>query len=218
MEPKAFNNRGKNIDQLGLWPQPIFDWDNQVTAYARADRFAEMRRALASNLPPNITIVGTLALLPADLRQDIAGTALGDQISSVGFMPDYGVLPFGISIKSISGGEALLVHATSELFLKIPEGADGVDFEYSVNSASYAERDFDGMSFHMEVVVPSGELLPLKLDWVSPQHEPEIRRQHLDISSVPRGSVLLFRALPGPQQNNAFDQGWLHKVDFTIEP
>jgi hypothetical protein len=74
------------------------------------------------------------------------------------------------------------------------------------------------MSFHMEVVAPSGELLPLKLDWVSLQHEPEIRRQHLDISSVPRGSVLLFRALPGPQQNNAFDQGWLHKVDFTIEP
>ena len=209
---------GERIDQLNLWPQPIFDWENQVTAYARADRFAEMRRSLAENLPPGITIIGTSALLPEDLRDDIAGTELGDQISSVGFMPAFGVLPFGVSIKSITGGKALLVHATSELFFEMPEEAEWVEFEYSVNSSSYAERDFDGMSFHMEVLAPSGELLPLKLDWVSPQNEPEPCRQHLDISSVPSGSVLLFRALPGPQQNNAFDQGWLHKVDFTIEP
>ena len=110
------------------------------------------------------------------------------------------------------------MHATSELFFEIPSNATRVEFEYSVSPASFAEKDFDGMSFHMEVVVPSGELMPLKLDWVAPQHEPNFRRQLLDISAVPSGSMLLFRALPGPQQNNAYDQGWLHKVEFTIEP
>ena len=86
--------------------------------------------------------------------------------------------------------------------------------EYSISPASYTERDFDGMSFHMEVVGPDGEVLPLKLDWVSPHSEPNVRRQSLDVAPAPRGAVFLFRALPGPLQNNAYDQGWLYRVQF----
>ena len=204
----------ERIDQLGLWPQPVYEWDDQVTAYARADRYAEMRRILEVDLPRGITMDQSTDLLPVESRVQIANTELGAQIAPLGFEPDYGVLPYGVSINSTQYGKGLLTHATSELYFKIPLGARRVVVEYSISPASYTERDFDGMSFHMEVVGPDGEVLPLKLDWVSPHSEPNVRRQSLDVASAPMGAVFLFRALPGPLQNNAYDQGWLHRVQF----
>lgn len=204
----------ERIDQLGLWPQPVFEWEDQVTAYARADRYADVRRLLKGDTPLGITMNESTDLLPIESRVQFAGTELADQISQLEFVPDYGVLPFGIVINSTPNGNVLLAHATSELYFKIPIEARRVEVEYSINPASYTERDFDGMSFHMEVILPDGEMLPLKLDWISPQSEPVVHRQSFDLRSMPAGATLLFRALPGPQQSNAYDQGLLHRVQF----
>ncbi|MDB4474179.1 hypothetical protein N9023_04165 [Opitutaceae bacterium] len=204
----------ERIEQLGLWPQPVFEWGNHITAYARSDRFAAMRKILEDESSLGISMDQSAGLLPIESRVQIAGTDLGVQISALGFEPELGVLPFGVSINSTQYGKGLLLHATSELHFEIPPEVVGVEIAYFVSSASFSQRDFDGMSFHVEVLFSTGELLPLALDWVSPQSDPGERTRTVSLGVIPPNSKLLIRALPGPYQNNAFDQGWLHRVTF----
>ncbi|MBT5901801.1 MAG: hypothetical protein HOH58_06805, partial [Opitutaceae bacterium] len=70
----------ERIDQLGLWPQPVFEWENQITAYARVDRYAEMRRILEVDPPRGITMDQSTDLLPIESRVQMAGAEWGDQM------------------------------------------------------------------------------------------------------------------------------------------
>lgn len=204
----------ERILQFGLSPNPLFVWEGQVTAYARLDRYSLMQARLAEDLPPGIELDRSQDLLPAEQRRPLAGTEHEATLAAMGLHPEFGVVPFGISVSYPDAGPALLAHAPTELYFRIPAGATAFECDYQMNPDVYAQRDFDGVSVHFELVSPSGAITPLQLDWLSPLNDRGPRRVELKLPPLPDGTLLLFRVLPGPRNSNAYDQAWLRRLVF----
>jgi hypothetical protein len=204
----------ERIDQLGLWPAPLFTWSNHVNVYARPADYEALRQRLRLQDEPGVRINDSDQLLPVEERRNISDSPEGRQVRDLlGIDAAYGVTPHGHMLVDHEGHDALLVHATSELFFQVPANATTLSFAYLVNPASYRQKDFDGLTVMVDGVEDDRLVATWHRDWLSPLGDRKLRTVVLTLPpNAP--SVLVLRVLPGPGQNMAYDQLWLTSFRF----
>lgn len=203
----------ERIEQLNLWPVPLFEWAGQVDVYAAKTRYQEFRERLVGTEFSLVEQDASQEFLPAAERVLLSTLPEFEKLISLGIEAHEGVLPYGISMVENMGQQALLFHAVSELHFLVPEGATQVELRYGVNPDAYNHVDFDGMAIRLDFMDETGNPVPLYFDWLSPEAEPAMVHQEI---SLPINSydTLVLRALPGPRQSSAFDQGVLQYLRF----
>ncbi len=107
----------------------------------------------------------------------------------------------------------MLVHATTELFFDIPADAKSLEVGYAVNPDSYENLDYDGVTFHFDFLDENEELVPWKYHWMNPNEDYHVVHHDWDFPDD-RTDRLVMRVLPGPNDNNAYDQALLHYLRF----
>lgn len=202
----------QRIAELDLISVPLFEWAGQVTAFARVDRYAEMKQILEENTFDAIIVDSSQALLPVAQRQDMTGPEEREKLAPLGLEPIAGILPYGLHV----GDTSMLMHAVSELYFVIPDDATEVEIAYSVIQDSYSQHDFDGMSMSVDFVDENQVATPWHFDWFSPEDGWSERNFVLRLPRK-RPSQLVVRALPGPAGRNAYDQGQLHYLRFRSD-
>lgn len=200
-------------EQLELSMMPLFEWDDQVTVYARADRYAEFLEMLEGNTFSQVVMDTSRSFAPAAERVMLSQLENFDKMQEMEIPAVAGVLPFGIATADSMGKPIMLMHALSELYFRVPTAATSVEFCYWLNPDSLAQPDFDGMTMRLDFIDEHGEPMPLHFDWISPEGEPEVLEYKIKLPET-RPDILVLRALPGPRDSNAYDQGLLHYFRF----
>ncbi len=204
----------ERIDQLNLWPIPLFLWGADAHIYARIDQFEALRKRVRLLDINGAGLDKSFRLIPADQRRPIAGTEDGERVKALlGIDAAYGVFPFGYHTVGYEGKDNLLVHSVSELFFKVPAGARTLSFGIRVNPDSYQQRDFDGVCALVETVKANRIVDSLHFEWFSPQGDQAWRNVKLTLpEDCP--DTIVFRLLAGPGDNKAYDQLWLSSFEF----
>lgn len=193
------------IDELGLWPVPLFNWSNRVSAYARLDRLMEMQTALRNEPSIDVKLGGIPSVAGADKWTQVEVPKEGTEWAKFSLFPLYRVLPFGFQINTYEGQPTMLAHATTELYFARPAGATEVDLSYVINPVCYESKDFDGVLVMVDTVSATGKLTATLMQWESPQAlDQSMRNLTLKLPDTDDERLLL-RALPGPRDNNAYD-------------
>lgn len=204
----------QRIEQLELHPVPLLVWNDDLTVFARFDRYGELQAMLTDvelvevKIPDQVGIARPedVAPLEPDVQTQIA--------EAVHATPLAGDFPHGLIFAEMDGKQHFLVHAPTHLVFAIPAGAEAVDISYLMPPNVFAERDFDGLMVVVESWdSPSGRHTVLARDWVSAEGRAEVRDRTLDLRET-GGDRLLIRVEPGPFDNSAFDQAWLESVQF----
>lgn len=201
------------IDDLGLWPAPLFTTNTNVTAYARIDRYPAMRRKLQALNQGGIMLTPPFPQTAGEDKMQTAGTEMAEKMAAIGLNPTAVVFPYGFGINRDSRGPFLGTHAPTELYFQIPEGATSVKIVFGVNPDSLAQKDFDGVGMQLELVSPEGVATPFYQTWISPNSSDDQREVSVDL---PPSSAreLLYRVTGGPRDSYAFDQAWLRSLEF----
>lgn len=203
----------KRVDQLELKPEPLFEWDNLVTVYARRDLYDAYATRLQEANFAQITLPLPIQLSAPDEREALTDLPQFDQARALDFTAHSGVLPHGISIVWSRERDVLLMHATSELFFAIPEGATHVSLRCWVNPDVYDQADFDGMNMKLLSLDDDERPTLVYSLWISPEAGPEIYELRVPLPN-PRHQTLVLQALPGPSGSAAYDQGLLEYLKF----
>lgn len=210
VQPRWLTQR---IEQLNLSPMPLFEWAGQVTVYARADRYEEFFEMLERNPMSQVVIDGSRAFAPIEERRVLSEMENYEGMVKLGIPAVQGVLPFGIATADSLGKPTMLLHALSELHFEIPENASRVVFSHWLNPNAFEQTEFDGMAIRLDFIDAQGDPVLLHSEWISPQGGPKVYEHTIDLPDNDY-QWLVLRALPGPRQSNAFDQGLLHSFRF----
>ena len=203
----------QRAEQLELSLMPLFEWAGQVTVYARADRYAEFYAKLRNGTFADVVMDTSQAFVPIEHRKTLSELENFATMQEMGIPAVEGVLPFGIATAHSLGKPIMLMHALSELYIPVPADATSVAFCYWLNPDSFDQPDFDGMMMRLDFIDEQGEPVPVHVDWISPEAESEILEYRIPL---PKNGydMLVLRALPGPRDSDAFDQGLLHYFRF----
>ena len=201
------------IDDLHLWPRPVFTTDTAVTAYARADRYESIRHTLLDLNLPGLTVASPEPLVAPELRKDLLNSAEGAALQQLGLFPFSTYLPYGVEVYNRGTGPALSMHGTSELYFAIPAGTTRVSFEHGINRPILNFKDFDGLGVQLELVNNDGESTVIHQEWISPHTTVTEWKSSAAIPPTD-AKVMLYRITTGPRDNAAYDQSWLRSLHF----
>ena len=201
------------IDELDLWPEPLFEADFEIRAYASNARFALMQGQLKEAHLFGIRLIPAAPLAPPEKRLEIPGTPMDEQFASMGLHPLYFVTPIGVHVDQYPEGRRVATHSPSELYLPVPEGAQRFKFRFGVNPDVLNEKDFDGFGVKIDLMQDNGDHETLYTDWMSPNSPVADRRAVAEFHGK-TAPILIFRVTPGPRGDPAYDQGWLGDVVF----
>lgn len=203
------------IEQLGLWPEPLFRWHDEIDVYTTPALYDAMWRELDARQQEGVVLNSNLwHTQPVTARRQVTGTPAGTQVEQqLGIHVREAVMPYGYDIVDDAGRDMLLVHAVSELVFEVPPGARFVSLSYRVNPASCAQPDFDGMSLVLDVVAGTRIVQTLHREWLSPHDGMKLREMRLELPST-QPETLVLRVLPGINQGLAYDQLWLGEFRF----
>ena len=204
----------QRIDQLKLWPVPLLDWESRLSIYGRAEDYAALREQVRKLDMHGVNLHHSEQLLPEADRVPLAHTETGEAVKAkLGIDAIEGVVPFGYQIVHHEGREHLLVHAVTEMFFEVPEGATTLEMAYLINPYAYTQRDFDGVCLLVEGMVEGRITTTFWADWLSPFGKQGYHTTRIALpQDGPRRIVL--RLLAGPGDNIAFDQLWLRSFRF----
>ena len=203
----------QRAEQLELSMMPLFEWDGQVTVYARADRYAEFYAKLRGQKFSGLVMDTSQAFVPAEQRVQLSELENFAKMQEMEIPAVAGVLPFGIATADSLGKPIMLMHSLSELYFPVPVDATHVAFSYWLNPDSFAQPDFDGMMMRLDFIDEHGDPVPVHFDWISPEAESQVFEYRIPLPPH-RYEMLVLRALPGPRDSDAFDQGLLHYFRF----
>ena len=203
------------IDDMGLWPAPLFTTSSAVTAYARIDRYPAMRQKLEVLDFKGIFLTPAYPRTADADKMQTAGTKMAEEMAEMGLFPTAVVFPYGFRIDRDSQGLSLGTHAPTELYLPVPEGATAVKIVFGVNPDSLSQKDFDGVGVQLELISPEGTATPFYQTWISPNSADHRREISVDLPTS-QSSELLYRVTGGPRDSYAYDQAWLRSLEFEL--
>ena len=201
------------IEDLGLWPVPLFETDSAVTAYARADRYGAMRAKVAAGEFAGIRLLSDQPKAPLEDRVLTAGSSFEADFDRLEIHPVSIVFPFGVGIYDDEEGSVLSTHAPTEMYFEIPPAATKLRFQFGLGDDVVNQQGFDGLGVNVELIHPDGTGSVIHSEWVP--HGTDRPTRDVEVSlPTERSSRLLYHVVPGPQNQNAYDQAWLRYLRF----
>jgi hypothetical protein len=210
----------QTMGTLGMGSAPLLTSDIlQVSLWIPQRKLAAVRDRLP--LHPYTT----MNLVPA-------APALGDTITlgarDISQMHEFSVLPqrpvratssAAITITEVGTAQVLNAHATSELAYRVPPGLQRITARFGIHEAAYADPAgrTDGVEFAVVIVDGSKHERVLYSRLLDPANNVADRgRQSLEITlqETPLSGEILFRTLPGPENNNSFDWAYWNAIEL----
>jgi hypothetical protein len=122
--------------------------------------------------------------------------------------------PFGLGAETLEGRKVFNANATTEIEIPAPPGARQISAEFGINPGAYASTD--GVEFEVVHLHPTGAKQVLFHRWLQPGMLATDRGPQtlsLELTGSLDGS-LLFRTLPGPDNNADYDWSYWAKIDI----
>jgi hypothetical protein len=122
--------------------------------------------------------------------------------------------PFGLGTEPRDGQKVFNANATTEIEIPAPPGARQISAGFGIHPGAYASTD--GVEFEVVHVRSSGERHLLFHRWLQPgilATDRGLQACSLE-SAEPLDGTLLFRTLPGPDNNGAYDWSYWAKIDI----
>lgn len=204
---------GERIEDLALWPLPLFETDTAITVYARADRWRQMREIIAQGEFAGITLSTEPPKAPVEARIPTVGSPAESVFSQAEMHPISSVFPFGVGGYEDAEGWVVSTHAPTEIYFEVPASATRVRFGFGLGDGVAEQPDFDGLGVNLELVHPDGEATLIHSEWMAPRTD-RIAREIVVNLPDERPDQLLYHVVPGPQNRNAYDQAWLRYLRF----
>jgi hypothetical protein len=125
----------------------------------------------------------------------------------------------GFSTMEVDKVPVLNAHATSEIAYRVPPGLHKITARYGILDAAYANPAgrTDGMEFAVVIVDAGKRERILYTRLLDPANKPVDRgMQSLEITlpQPPPSGEILFRTLPGPNNNNSYDWGYWAEIEI----
>jgi hypothetical protein len=122
--------------------------------------------------------------------------------------------PFGLGSEPLDGRLVCNAHATTEIEIPAPPGARQIFAEFGIHSGAYASTD--GVEFEVVHLRLTGAKQTLFHRWLQPGVLATDRgTQKLSLESTePLDGSLVFRTLPGPNNNADYDWSYWAKIDI----
>lgn len=203
----------ERIEDMALWPMALFETATEITVYARADRWRQMREVIAQGDFAGITLSSELPKSPVEERMPTVGSPAEAVFAKAGMYPISSVFPFGVGGYRDPESWVVSTHAPTEIYFEIPATATKLKFQFGLGDGVTEQRDFDGLGVNVELIHPDGRATVIHSEWMAPKTDRVIREVEVDLPSD-RPTLMLYHVVPGPQNQNAYDQAWLRYLRF----
>jgi hypothetical protein len=189
----------------------------EYSVHLRKDMFPDALRALAKMPFHDVWLYqGQLARRGEQPRLLFWIDQLADRSMFAGLHPQpvKVTTPFGLGSEPLDGRLVCNAHATTEIEIPAPPGARQIFAEFGIHSGAYASTD--GVEFEVVHLRLTGAKQTLFHRWLQPGVLATDRgTQKLSLESTePLDGSLVFRTLPGPNNNADYDWSYWAKIDI----
>jgi len=206
----------RTVSQLGMWPEPVFDWFGNVWGYVEPHRVDDVVELLRADLPHGITILPTTYSSEPDPELQLARSDFESDFGFLDELPEKGVFPYGAIVDHSVGAPAVLVHAPTQLSFARKPTPGNWSFEIQMNPSVYGVTSFDGVVVVAELRQGGLPIQTVGVEFIDPASGPQTYLIEVEDLTALEGFVTL-RVLPGIAGNAAFDQALLLQVSFTAQ-
>lgn len=202
--------------KLSMDETPLFQ-TGEYSVHLRKDLFPDALRALAKMHFRDVWLYqGQLARRGEQPRVLFWVDQLADRSMFAGMHPQpvKVTTPFGLGAETLDGRKVFNANATTDMEIPVPSGARRISAEFGINPGAYAFTD--GVEFEVVHLHPAGAKQVLYHRRLQPGLLATDRGpQTLSLeSSDPLDGSLLFRTLPGPDNNADYDWSYWAKIDI----
>jgi hypothetical protein len=189
----------------------------EYNVHLRKDMFPDALRALAKMHFKDVWLYqGQLARRGEQPRVLFWIDQLADRsmFASIHPQPVKVTTPFGLGAETLGGRKVFNANATTEIEIPAPPGARQISAEFGINPGAYASTD--GVEFEVVHVDLTGAKQALFHRWLQPGVLATDRgAQTLELGSTgPLDGSLLFRTLPGPNNDADYDWSYWARIDI----